>query len=383
MRSKILVIVVLACLLALAGGVVAQDMPAPEITGDIILEGLTSPQGVYVDEDGALWVIDSGLGGDEEVQFFDPGTLEQTNVPFGNSGRLLRWMEGSDPELVAELPSAVTGGDFVSAGRVIVVDGVPYLTIGAWIDAAGEEVTIPNFGALVRVEDGALVPVADLWGFELANNPDETTLRESHPYGMAVSADGHLAVADAAGNTLLHVDPETGDVGVIAVFDPLPGVFPSPYRNNELLTDPVPTQVVANDDGSYLVSLLSGAPFIPGSASVMMVSHEGEVTPFATGLTMLTDLRRGPDGNLYATSFGMFTQEGPVPNSGSVVRILEDGTAEVVVAGLPFVTGLALDADGGAYVLINGLGIPNAGAVVYYEELTDMPGTPLPAMAAP
>jgi sugar lactone lactonase YvrE len=383
MRNKMLFVVVLACLLVLAAGAAAQDMPAPVITGDIILEGLTSPQGVYVDSDGALWVIDSGLGGEEQVPFFDPNTMEETTVPFGNSGRLLRWTAGSDPELIAELPSAVTGGDFVSAGRVIVVDGVPYLTVGAWIEAAGEEVTIPNFGNVVRVEDGALVPVADLWAFERANNPDETTNIETHPYGIAASPDGHLVVADAAGNDLLHVDPESSHVGVIAVFDPLPGVFPSPYRNNELLTDPVPTQVVANEDGSYYVSLLSGAPFIPGSASVMMVSADGEVTPFATGLTMLTDLRRGPDGNLYATSFGMFTQDGPVPNSGSVIRILEDGSAEVVVDGLPFVTGLALDADGGAYVLINGLGIPNAGAVVYYEGLTEMPGMPMPAMAAP
>ncbi|MBZ0296739.1 MAG: ScyD/ScyE family protein, partial [Anaerolineae bacterium] len=121
------------------------------------------------------------------------------------------------------------------------------------------------------------------------------------------------------------------------------------------------------------VSLLSGAPFIPGSSKVVQVT-DGEVSDFATGLTMITDLEVGPDGNLYATSFGMFTEEGPVPNSGSILRILPDGTSEVVVDGLPFAGGLAIDADGNGYVAINSLPIPGAGMVVYYEGLTGMEG---------
>jgi hypothetical protein len=165
-------------------------------------------------------------------------------------------------------------------------------------------------------------------------------------------------------------------------FEGISGVFPSQTRGGELIADPVPTGVVVNEDGSAFVSFLSGAPFVPGSAKVVQVSAEGEVSDYATGLTMLTDLTRGPDGNLYAVSFGMFTQEGPVFNSGAIIRILEDGSSEIVVDGLPFATGIALDADGNGYVTINGIAIPQAGMVVRYDGLTEMEGTPVPQMGS-
>ena len=94
----------------------------------------------------------------------------------------------------------------------------------------------------------------------------------------------------------------------------------------------------------------------------MRVGLDGEVTDYSTGLTMLTDLRTGPDGNLYAVSIGVFSEAGPEPNSGAVLRIGE-GTSDVVVEGLSFPTSVAFDEDGNAYVTINGLGAPGAGEV--------------------
>jgi hypothetical protein len=107
---------------------------------------------------------------------------------------------------------------------------------------------------------------------------------------------------------------------------------------------------------------------------VLAVSPEGEVSDYALGLTMLTDLTLGPDGNLYATQFSLFTQEGPVFNSGAVIRILADGTSEVVVDGLPFVTAIAINDAGDGYVAINGAGAPQTGMIVLYAGLTDMEG---------
>jgi sugar lactone lactonase YvrE len=89
---------------------------------------------------------------------------------------------------------------------------------------------------------------------------------------------------------------------------------------------------------------------------------------------MLTDLQRGPDGDLYAVQFGMFTEQGPVPNAGSVVRIHEGNASEVLVSGLPFPTSLAFDQDGNAFVTINGLGAPGSGAAVRFDRLIDMTG---------
>jgi len=352
--------------------VIAQP-PAPELSGDIVAGGLNGPQGLFVDSSGVLWIIDSGYGGDETIDFFNPTTLQSSPATLGNTARIIRLLDSGEQEVVASLPSIAVGEDFLGGARLVELDGSIYATVGAWQISAGEEVNFPFQAQVVRIdENGEAATVADLWAHELANNPDATDNIESHPYGIAAGADGLLYVTDAAANVLLSVDTATGETVTIAAFDGLPGVFPSAWRGGELLTDPVPTAVTFDSEGNLYVSLLSGAPFIPGSAKVLRVTPEGEVSDFATGFTMLTDLEMGPDGNFYAVQFGLFTQEGPVFNSGSVVRISPEGVGEVIIEGLPFATALAIDADGNGYVAINGIAIPDAGAVVYYEGLTSL-----------
>lgn len=379
MRSKM--IIVLVFVLSMVLPVMAQDgPPMPELTGDIVMEGLNGPQGLFVDSEGNLWVIDSGAGGMEEIESFSPTTFEIIPATFGETSQIVRMSSDGTQEVMALLPSIAVGEDFLGGARVVEADGSVYATVGAWHINGGEETTLPLQAQVVRIEDGAATTVADLWAHELMENPDGTGNVESHPYGISAGMDGLLYVTDAAANALLSVDPASGEVTTLAVFDALPGVFPNPWRNNELLTDPVPTAVVVDDDGNMFVSLLSGAPFIPGSAKVVQVAEDGTVADFAPGLTMLTDLKMGPDGHLYAVQFGLFTEEGPVFNSGSVVRIMEDGSAELVIDGLPFATAIAFDSDGNGYVAINGVAIPGAGMVVYYEDLIGMEGQPLPMM---
>lgn len=369
-------VILMLFVLALVLPALAQP-PAPELDGDIIVTGLNGPQGVYVDSAGHLWIIDSGAGGDEEIEFFDPVTFEVLPATFGNTSVIMRMAPGEEAELIATLPSIAVGQDFIGGARLVELDGVVYATVGVWQINLGEEVTLPLQAQVVRLDDGEAVTVADLWAHELAFNPDETDNLESHPYGIAAGPDGLLYVADAAMNALVSVDPATGDVETVAAFDGMPGVFPNPFRGGELIRDPVPTAVAFDADGNMFVSLLSGAPFIPGTASVMSVSADGEISEFATGMTMLTDLTYGPDGNFYAVQFGMFTEEGPVFNSGAVYRITPDGSVEMIIDGLPFATGIAIDADGNGYVAINGVAIPQAGMVVYYEGLTAREGQPV------
>jgi len=361
----------------------AQQMPPPPDLGDgqIVAGGLNGPQGVFVDAEGYIYVIDSGMGGEERVTFFNTQTYEPIPGRFGHTTVVMRLNPDGEPEVVAQLPSIATGsgpedGEFLGGARLTEIDGTLYTTVGGWHSSLGNDVTIENYSAVVSLAGDAPELVADLWAHEATNNPDETSNLESHPCGITAGADGMLYIADAAANALLRVDPNSGEVETVTGFEGIPGVFPSQTRGGELLADPVPTGVVVNEDGSAFVSFLSGAPFVPGSAKVVQVSPDGEVSDYATGLTMLTDLQRGPDGNLYAVSFGMFTQEGPVFNSGAIIRILEDGNSEIVVDGLPFATGLAIDTDGNGYVAINGIAIPQAGMVVRYEALTVMAGMP-------
>ncbi len=98
-----------------------------------------------------------------------------------------------------------------------------------------------------------------------------------------------------------------------------------------------------------------------------MVAEDGTVSDYATGLTMLTDLRMGPDGHLYGVQFGMFTEQGPVPESGAVVRIHGGDSFDTVIDGLTFATSLDFDEAGNLYVTTNGLGEPGTGQVVMFE----------------
>jgi len=222
--------------------------------------------------------------------------------------------------------------------------------------------------------------VANTWDFEVANNPHPSVL-DSHPYGLEVGPDGLLYVADAGGNTLLKVDPATGEVSLVAVFDPIPGVFPRPDYGGEMLTDAVPTDVVFDADGNTYVSYLSGAPFVPGSAKVVMVAADGTVSDYAAGYTMLSDLAWGPDGHLYGVQFGIFGEQGPTPDSGAVVQINSGAEPVVVVEGLSFPIALDINDAGDIFVAINAVGPPGSGAVLAFHGLAA--GEMVAAEAAP
>lgn len=375
--AAVLVIVVLS--LALSGAALAQP-PAPEIPGGTVMAtGFNGPQGVLVDDGGGVWVIDSGVGGDEPLEV-PAGGGQVMSAMMGQTASISLIASDGTVTSWAVLPSVFVPemGEVFGGGRLALLDGVLYATSAAWSSDGSVGPISPLFAAIVRVDNTQVVPVADVWAFEASANPDGTIL-DTHPYGLTAGPDGWLWLADAGGNDLLRINPATGDIELVAVFDALPGVFPSETRDGAMLTDPVPTAVAFDAAGNVYVSLLSGGPFVPGSAKVMRVASDGTVSDYATGLTMLTDLTRGPDGAFYAVQFGQFTEEGPIPNAGSVVRIAEGDASEVLVSGLPFPTSIAFDSAGNAYVTINGVGAPGSGAVVRFDGLTGMTGMPVAA----
>lgn len=245
-----------------------------------------------------------------------------------------------------------------------------------WLEAAGPD-RLPNIGAVVKIADGAVTEVANTWEIEGDTNPRGFVL-DTHPHGFAAGPDGWLWVADAGANNLLRVDPISGAVELIAVFDGLPGPFPNTMREDALEIAPVPTAAVVDADGNAYVSLLSGFPFVPGSAKVVKVAADGAVSDYATGLTMLTDLRRGPDDATYALRFAIFGEKGPTPNSGALLRIGEGDDSEILIDGPSFPTSLDFNADGDVYITINGIGAPGSSAVIKLAGATAMVGQLLP-----
>ena len=338
--------------------------------------GFNWPQGIIVADDGSIWVVDSGMGGETEFSMPNPQTGESTPITFGMSARVVRIAPDGSQTVVAALPSIMmgTGQEAETAGgaRLAILDGTVYVTSGIWQGGfeGGERIDLA--ASVASIKDGVVTEVANTWSIEEAENPGGFIL-DSHPYGITAGPDGNLWVADAGGNTLLKVDPATGEIELVAVFDGVPSPLPNPGRGGAMESDPVPTGVVVSANGTAYVSLLPGFPFLPGSSKVVMVSADGTVSDYATGFSMLTDLRLGPDGYLYAVSIGQFTEQGPVFNSGAIIRIHEGDASEVLVDGLSFPTSIDFDGDGNAYVTINGWASPpGAGQVIMLAGLAGM-----------
>ena len=341
----------------------AQEAPTTVVTD------LNGPMGVLVTADGSVWVIETGDGGDRELMVPSFETGEPTAATFGKSARVIRVGPDGTQEVVARLPSLAMGPvNSLGGSRLAMSNGALYATSAGWVgafDDTFEDGRWPLMDAIVRIDGEQLTEVANIWAIEGSQNPDGGPL-ESNPYGLAVGPDGNLWMTDAAGNYLLTVDPVSGQAEVVAVFDMLPSPIPNPTRDNALVSDPVPTGVAFDREGNVYVSLLPGFPFLPGSGKVVRVGADGAVTDYATDLTMPTDLRLGPDGHLYAVSFGQFTEQGPVPDSGALIRIVEGTGSETVISGLSFPTSVDFNEAGDAYLTINGLAEPGAGQLVKY-----------------
>jgi hypothetical protein len=185
--------------------------------------------------------------------------------------------------------------------------------------------------------------VADLSGFEQANNPDADVVYgienpsqcvqdafkdlggatsmggvDSHPYAVASLGNGSWVVADAGGNDLLKVDAR-GHVSLLAVMPRQPIVVTAEIAAGVGLPDcvvgvtynfePVPTDVEVGGSGQLYVSLLPGGPEDPSlgaRGSVYRVNRRtGHATQIATGFLGATNLAIGPNGTIYvAELFG-------------------------------------------------------------------------------
>jgi hypothetical protein len=322
-----------------------------------------------MDESGVLWVIEAGVGGDQDLPFTDPQSGQTITANYGESAQVITIAPDGTKQVVTALPSVTTNTDILGGARLATLNGKVYATIGQWLGDPEVEAGLPNMGVVAEISEGSATAVASTWDFERSQNPDGL-ITDSHPFGLSSSpTQGVLWIADAGGNALLRVNPLSGRVRLVAAFEGIPAPFENPGRNNEKLTDPVPTAVVERD-GVLYVSFLSGFPFVPGSAKVVTVGTDGTVSDYATGLTMLTDLQLGPDNQLYAVQFGVWGENGPTPDSGALIRVAEGDASSVVVGGLSFPTAVTFNPNGDAYVAINGVGAPGSGQVVMYPGIT-------------
>jgi hypothetical protein len=316
-------------------------------TVTVVADNLNNPRQVTVN-DGAVYVAEAGIGGDTCI-----GEGEE-QACFGFTGSVTRVKHGVAERVQTGLFS-IGGpeGDVIGIDALAFKHGRAYgiITGSCEIPPEAPAEALAQVGQVLRLHGGTdFESVGNASEVECTQNPDGQEI-DTDPYGIAVIG-RYIYVADAAGNDIVKIDKHTGEASVAAVLS--------------TTAQPVPTSLAVGPDGNLYIGTLNfeGGP---NNAVVYKLDvHTGELTEYATGLTFITGLNFGPNGDLFVSEFSTgFGDMGPLPD-GQIVRIPWGAPAEgreVIGAGsLHFPTGVAYHC-GALYVsnwgIATGEGLPD------------------------
>ncbi|GAB1544973.1 hypothetical protein NUACC21_76490 [Scytonema sp. NUACC21] len=339
----------------------------------VLADGLDNAQGLSVGPDGSIYVVEAGKGGNGAC--VPPPSGQGDNLCYGASGAVTRIKDGKQERVLTGLPSiAAPSGSQAAGSRDILFDasGKPYVLIGLGANPAARNATLSNtdLGKIIApdFETNSWIGIADIAGYELANNPDGENISSS-PISFLIDRNNFVLV-DSSANDLLSVGTDGSNLQAIAVipkqtitnpvFPPsnTPSVEPSevpdspePPPLTEISTQAVPTGVAKGSDGAYYVSIYTGFPFLEGGAKIYRVGSDGQPTVYADGFTQLTDLAFDGEGNLYALQYANESAwKGNL--EGSLIKIAPDGSRTTLLSGdgLEAPGGLTIGSDGAIYV---------------------------------
>ena len=315
--------------------------PLPE-GATVVGQGLWNPGDLTLGEDGTIYIAESGVAGG------DPTAPPPAATPGAAPA-------AGPPPLVPPQVSAIApdGTQLVLTTEVGGI-GIGYFGQEVYVSTGGSSVgsgmlPLPseNTVSAIDIMSGDVRLVAELGPYEEANNPDGTDINPNL-YGLGIAADGTIYAADAGGNTIYQIAPDTGEFSLFAVVPNLTDLTgATPTAEEEAMQpgprQPVPTSVAIAPDGTITVALLSEAWNGP---SILDYQPDGTYTARTTSLAMIVAATYGPDGLLYCSQLTA-DFSGEVPAPGAVFRIEADGTPTPVVEGLFFPPGIAFHQDSG------------------------------------
>ncbi|MBM7829851.1 hypothetical protein JOE59_000556 [Agromyces cerinus] len=309
-----------------------------------VATGLDNPRQIAVGPGQRLYVAEAGTAD-------SCGPIPGVGPEFlvcGLTGAVTEVNGAEQRRVVTALPTMSFNGEVIGASDVDVRGNTITVLIGGLSGAATARDALPaQYAALGTLRTGRLqsVPITgadlalavDLNAYEIANNPDGNIPPDSNAVGFTALNSKNWAVTDAGANDLLTVG--TRGESTVAVFPDGPPV-PNPFGPGLIAPQAVPTDVVVGPDGAYYVSQLTGFPFPTGGSTIWRVTADGQVSAYATGLTMVTSLAwRG--STLYAVQLddaNFF--DGHV---GSLRKITAGGSVhEAVAANLSAPYGVAI-----------------------------------------
>lgn len=343
----------LLCVGVAAPAVAHGKNPAPD-GPTVVASGLNMPRHLSAAPNGDLYVAESGTGGtpgeDPCVEHPELGV-----VCLGTSGSVTQVSrKGGQTRVVTGLPSAGNAEEATGPFDVLVEGSKLVVVIGLGgnqetRDLLGGDAQLLGTVVSVRTKGPDRQPhvIGDPVAHEEDENPAGPPV-DSNPVDLAQGRGGSYVVTDAGGNDVLSL--RHGEISTLAVLDPVlmdpppfppEGEWPVPFP-----ADPVPTATAQGPDGAWYVSQLTGFPFQPGSSTIWRL-EDGELEPYATGLTNVTDLAWDGD-TLYAVQLvdaGLLSGQ----MTGSLLRVSTDGQHETVAGDLLAPYGVAID-RGSAYV---------------------------------
>lgn len=278
------------------------------------VSGLKMPVGMSIDEKGQLWVAETGTGNnDAQVSMVTPAGTIHTVVTGLNSVFANGAVEGMSHVFYAEGKLYILNGN---AGRLYSTD-------------------VSSFKPGDSPMAASALESEDLRTF--VHSLNLTDPLNSNAYQLTFGPDNHLYIVDAGANAIIKRDKNSK---ALSLFAQIPNINPT--------TEAVPTGIVF-DGSKFLVSSLSGGPFIKGSAKIFQVDLNGNVSDYKSGFTTATDILLTPNNKPLITEFAEFSLNPPgfVPATGRIVN--EDGVT--LLGGLTMPTDLAREGDKTYYLL--------------------------------
>ena len=279
----------------------------PIATVTTVATGLTNPMGIETDHYGNLWVS-------EGETIANDGTIWLIK-PNGNKYKAIVNLSAF-PNKQSTEPQGTS--------HLLLDNGFLYVLSGDFLYS----IDVSHFKPGDKPINAAKLSKEDIGAFVYGQGFDD-----SHAYNLTKGPGGDIYIADAGANAII----QRKGPGKYSILAKIPGFeTPNPFSpTHELMqVQAVPTSVWF-DGRDFLVTTLTGFPFLPGKASIFKVSRSGNVSLYQEGFTTLVDLAPGQLGNHIVIHYGDFGPKGFVPNSGSL--IWANGSSMV-----PFVQGLGL-----------------------------------------
>jgi len=312
-------------LLLVAGWTSAQ----PEIT--VVETGLRGPVGIDSDGLGNFLIAQQGSGQDDsEISVYRPGL-------------------GLAP-LVVNLPSRFDTVLMEIRGSVRAQAlEPPYFIVfnGVGVDTTGPVIFL--FDASEWAPGSPLTPDDAKAVFKFGEYVYGAGFNDSNPYTLV--HDGcNWYIADAGANAIFKRD---GLTGLMSPYASLPN-FPNPTPVGPPFIQPVPTRIIADPDGGFYVSSLTGFPFVPGASNIWHVDDVNGAVVFDTAYSLVTDMALHPSGDgLLTLRFAEFNLGAMPPfafNSAMILHTREDGTRDTIASGFGPSAGMAMAEDDIYYV---------------------------------